>query len=160
MRSFSRNQFLRVALGGVFAASAPRLAAASDPRERLLVSLIALRRGEMVADEAQTYRPFHQHREQVLTLDVGAEGVPRSLLVTLWDRDAGGVRVMCCALGRDGQHVDRRDFIMYPLLDKAAARTERLRLPVRLAAEGAGAALMAPDEIELVITMNRVLRAS
>ena len=160
MRSFSRNQFLRVALGGVIAAGAPRLASASDPRERLLVSLIALRRGEMVADEAQTYRPFHQHREQVLTLEVGADGTSRSLLVTLWDRDAGGVRVMCCALGRDGQPFDRRDFIMYPLRDKAAARTERVRLPLRLAAEGAAAALLAPEEIELVITMKRVLRTS
>lgn len=158
MRTMSRNSFLKLVFGGVMAAGQARSASAYNPRERLLVSLMAMRGGEILADEAETFRPHHQHNEQVMTLDVGEGAQRRTVLVNLWDRDAGGVAVMCCIIGADGRQIDRRDFIMYPFIDIAAVRHETLRFPVLLAADDVPGAAHVMDAIELTITMKRAER--
>jgi hypothetical protein len=150
----TRRSMLCVALGGLMAAGAAPAAQAGDPRERLIVSVMALRDGALVADDAGSYTPFHKHREQLLSLDVGGPDQPLTVLVTIWDRDAGGVQVEVSLLNRDGASLERRAFTMYPFLDLASSRTEALRLPVNIAAEGD-----ARRELwQLAITMKRVMR--
>lgn len=157
MRSMTRDCFLRVALGGLVAAGAPRIASAYNPRERLLVSVIAMRRGDILGDEAESYRPHHQHQEQVLTVEFGEGALRRTAMFLIWDREAGGVAVACWLVGERGEQIDRRDFVMYPFMNQATSRTEAMRLPIRLAGEGARPT-SAIDQIDLLITMKRVER--
>jgi hypothetical protein len=148
------RSMLCVALGGLLAAGAAPAVLAADPRERLIVSLMVLRDGALVADDAATYTRFHQNREQLLTLDIGGPDQPLTLLFRLWDRDAGGVHVQISVLNRDGARSDERTFTMYPLITQTSSRLELLRLPVN-GAVGGGARR---DLRELSITMKRVMR--
>ncbi len=158
MRDFSRRNFLGMALGGACVAGAlPAAADHPEANERLLVSVMALKRGDLIADEAATFTPWHRYKEQVLTLDVEDRRVKGTLLVTVFDKAAGGVAVQTCRIAEDGAQHDRREFTMYPFTDKAASRQELVLLPV---APGEGLeepGLSAP--IDLVITMKRAIRS-
>ncbi|MCX7324473.1 MAG: hypothetical protein NTZ14_08575 [Hyphomicrobiales bacterium] len=127
-------------------------------RERLLVSLVALRNGAMVADDSATYTPFHQHREQALSLEIGAPDAPMALLATVWDRDAGGVLVTISAIDRYGVGTDLREFTMYPFVDKAAVRVEPLTLPLMHMVDSRNEQFPEFDRLELHLTMTRVVR--
>ncbi len=117
---------------------------------------MALKGGELVADESETYRPYHQHNEQVMTLDIGEGPARRTIFLAIWDRDAGGVNVALSTIDERGEHRDRREFVMYPFMNAASTRVERLRLPVKQAS--AGQQRFEPETIELHITMKRVER--
>jgi hypothetical protein len=132
---------------------------ASAQNERLLVSLMALKRGELIADDAASYTPFHRHRDQQLTLDVENERVRGTLLVTVCDQDAGGVKVQTARLDRTGAEYDRREFTMYPFVDKAATRQEMVLIPVVHVADDGSEEHGLSTPIDLVITMKRVVRA-
>lgn len=126
-------------------------------RERLIVSAMALRDGDLLADEAANYSAFQQNREQVLTLELGMDGQRQTLLIRIWDRDAGGVRVGFSVFDSKGNEGEVRDFIMYPFVDKAAHRAEPLRLPIMRIVDSGNDQLIDIARVELQITMKRVV---
>ncbi len=167
MRGMTRRGVIHLGLrcalaGGVLAAGhavrAQTLSQLEQQRERLLVSLLALRNGAMVADDSATYTPFQQHREQVLSLEIGAPDAPMALLATVWDRDAGGVLVTISAIDRYGVGTDLREFTMYPFVEKAAVRVEPLSLPLMHRVDSRNEQFPEFDRLELHLTMKRVLR--
>lgn len=160
MRSLDRRTFCLAALGtGVLGAglSATGPVRAENINHRLLVAVMALRDGALLADETATYRPFHQYREQHLTLDVPVAGVRRTIMVSLTDLDAGGVKVSACMLRGDGEPMQERGFVMYPFLELGAERIERFTADIiAIANDGEAERHVAP--IELSIVMKRVVR--
>jgi hypothetical protein len=160
MRVTSRRDFLRMALGGFGAAvAAAHGAHASEANERLLVSVMALKRGDLIADDAATFTPFHRYKEQVLTLDVEDQRVKGTLLIAVVDKAAGGVQVLTSRIGADGEHFDRREFTMYPLGNTAATRQEMVLIPVVHVADDGVEERGVSTPIDLVITMKRALRS-
>jgi hypothetical protein len=148
-----------MALGGLTAAAAASGGVhASEVNERLLVSVMAMLRGDLVADDAATFTPFHRFKEQLITLDVTDRGARGTLLVTVWDKAAGGVTVQTARLDRNGEQHDRREFTMYPFVDKAAMRQERVRIPVVHVADDGAEEQGQAMPVELVITMKRAIR--
>lgn len=145
-------------LGASAAVCAQTILQIENQRERLIVSVMALRDGALIGDDAATYTPYQQHKEQLLTLDIDVAGQRRTLLVTIWDRDAGGVRVGFSIIDSKGNEGERREFIMYPFVDKAALRTEPLRLPVMRVVDSGNDQLIEMARIELQLTMKRIVR--
>jgi hypothetical protein len=130
---------------------------AENINHRLLVAVMALRDGALLADETAIYRPFHQYREQHLTLDVTIAGVQRTIMVSLTDLDAGGVRVNASLLRSDGEPMQERGFVMYPFLELGSERVERFTADViAIANDGEAERHVAP--IDLTIVMRRVVR--
>lgn len=127
-------------------------------REQLLVSVMALERGGLIADTTASYTAYHQHKEQVLTLDLELQGQRTTVLITLWDREAGGVLVSHTIVDRHGNTGERREFVMYPLLGKNANRTEPLRLPVMSIVDSGSDQLIEVARIDLQVTMQRIVR--
>lgn len=128
-------------------------------RERLLVSVMCTRQGDLVADEASSYTAFHQYREQVLTMEVGSGLTARTMMLTFVDSDAGGVRVSLALLNGQGMETERRDFVMYPFLDLVATRMEPFRVPVMRVVDSGNDQLIEMDRLEFMLTMKRVMRA-
>lgn len=163
MHGLARDLLIRLGLvsalaGSVIAVSHHALAQAPRQSERLLVSLVATRDGAMIADDAASYTPFQQHKEQFLTLDVAGTDTPVSLLVLIWDRDAGGVLVNISAIDSRGTEVELRAFTMYPFIDKTVTRVEPISLP-RLHMVGSRNEHPPEfDRLELQLSMARVLR--
>lgn len=127
-------------------------------RERLLVSVMALRDGVLIADDAASYSAYQQHKEQVLTLDLDVAGQRRTLLVDIWDRDGGGVKVGYLIVDGLGNLGERREFVMYPFIDKTAQRAEPLRLPIMRVVDSGNDQLIEMARIELQLTMKRTVR--
>lgn len=167
MRELARRRLVLLGFGCAvlagFAASSSAVRAQTSlqiekQRERLIVSVMALRDGALLADDAATYTSYQQHKEQLLTLDVELAGQRRTVLVSIWDRDAGGVLVGFSVIDSQGNDGGRREFVMYPFVDKAAMRAEPLRLPVMSVSDSGNDQLIEMARIELQLTMKRVVR--
>jgi len=114
--------------------------------------------GAMVADDADTHTPFQQHREQVLSLEIGHPGVPMALLATVRDRKAAGMRVTISAIDRSGVGTDLREFTIHPFVNKAAVRVEPLSLPLMHNVDSRNGQIPDVDRLELHLTMTRARR--
>ncbi len=158
MGDATRRSFGCLALGALTLAASRACAwdRLEEQRQRLIVSVMALRGAELVADEAATYTPFQQNREQVLTLEIGPSPGRSTVLINLRDADAGGVRVSIRLIGAGGQQGQSRDFTMYPFVEKAAVRVEALEVPPEEGIDDEALARMRKVELQLV--MKRVIR--
>lgn len=126
-------------------------------QDRLIVSAMAMRNGELLAHEAASYSAFQRKMEQELTLELDLDGQRRTLLVSIWDRDAGGVRVGLSVFDSSGGEGERRDLTMYPLGDKAVHRAEPLRLPIMRIVDSGNDQLIEIARVELQLTMKRMV---